>query len=239
MTPFIAVLRWDLVVQARNGFYWATAFLVLVVGGLLLAVPEAVRANASLWVPAVVAMNLQITTFFFVAGLMLLERDEGTLAALAVSPVSPGGYLAARVVSLTALASVETLALVWIAFDAGGAWILTTAGAVALGAIYTGMGAAVATRYASVNALLLPAAVVVTVLLLPLLGHFGFAPRSMFLLHPVEPPLTLIRAGFGVGEIGDFVYGAAGSAVWSVVALLWGERQVGRLMRDPRATGGR
>ena len=31
----------------------------------------------------VLAINLQITTFFFVAGLMLLERDEGTLTALA------------------------------------------------------------------------------------------------------------------------------------------------------------
>ena len=45
MTPLIGILRWDVVLQARNGFYWATAFLVLVVGGLLLAVPEAVRAD--------------------------------------------------------------------------------------------------------------------------------------------------------------------------------------------------
>ena len=89
MTAFFTALRWDIVVQARNGFYWATAFVVLVVGGLLLNVPETARADPAAWVPAILAVNLQITTFFFVAGLMLLERDEGTLTALAVSPLSP------------------------------------------------------------------------------------------------------------------------------------------------------
>ena len=139
MSAFVTALRWDVVVQGRNGFYWATGLLVLVVGGLLRAIPETARAEAALWVPAVVAINLQITTFFFMAGLLLLERDEGTLSALAVSPLSPGGYLAARTVSLTTLAAVETLALVWLAFDTSGAWLLVTVGTLVLGAIYTGL----------------------------------------------------------------------------------------------------
>ena len=97
MTAFVAALRWDVVVQARSGFYWATGFVVLVVGGLLLAVPETARADEGAWVPALVAINLQITTFFFVAGLLLLECDEGTLLALAVSPLTPSAYLANRI----------------------------------------------------------------------------------------------------------------------------------------------
>ena len=112
MRALVAALRWDVVLQARNGFYWASAFVVLIVGGLLLAVPQAARANDAVWVPAILAVNLQITTFFFVAGLMLLERDEGTLTALSVSPLTPAGYLATRTVSLTILAAVETIALV-------------------------------------------------------------------------------------------------------------------------------
>ena len=50
---------------------------------------------------------------------MLLERDEGTLTALSVSPLTPAGYLATRTVSLTILAAVETIALVLIAFHPG------------------------------------------------------------------------------------------------------------------------
>ena len=60
MTAILNALRWDVLVQARNGFYWASA-----------------RANSTVWVPAILVISLlQITTFFFVAGLMLLERDE-------------------------------------------------------------------------------------------------------------------------------------------------------------------
>jgi fluoroquinolone transport system permease protein len=239
MTAFATALRWDVMVQARNGFYWATAFVVLVVGGLLLAVPAEARADRAAWVPALLAVNLLITTFFFVAALMLLERDEGTLTALAVSPFTPGRYLAVHIITLSTLATIESAALVWIAFDPAASWLLILFGAAALGAIYTAFGAAVATRYATVNALLLPASAIVTLLLLPLLPHFGLAPRALFLLHPIEPPLTLIRAAYGAGGPAALAFGAAGSAFWTAVAFRWARPRVGRLMRDTRAGGGR
>lgn len=239
MRALAAALRWEVVLQARNGFYWATAFVILAVGGLLMALPEAVRADHAAWVPAIVAVNLQITTFFFAAGLMLLERDEGTLAALAVTPFSPGAYVATRTISLTALAAVETAAVVWIAFGAPRSVLPVIAGTAALGAVYTGIGLAVGSRYASVNSLLLPASVLVTALLLPLLAHFGLAPRALFLLHPIEPPLTLLRAGYLAAGPGELVYGVCGSAAWSAVAFLWGRSRVGRSMRDTSAWGGR
>jgi len=239
MTAFISALRWDIVVQARNGFYWASTFVVLAVGVLLANVTEAARATPAVWVPALFVVNLQITTFFFVTGLMLLERDEGTLTALAVSPVSPGGYLATRTITLTTLGALETAAVVWLAFGTCGSWLFIIAGTMALGVIYTGLGAAVASRYASVNALLLPASFVVTLLLLPLLPHFGLAPRGPFLLHPIAPALALLRAGYRAAQTGEVVFGAIGSVAWSTVAFLWGRNRVGCLMRDTRAGGGR
>ena len=239
MTAILTALRWDVIVQARNGFYWASVFLIIVISALLLSVPESARANSALWVPAILVINLQITTFFFVAGLMLLERDEGTLNALAVSPLSPSGYLVMRTISLTGLAAAETIAIVWIGFGTSGAWLLILGGTAALGVIYTGFGAAVATRYDSVNALLLPASAFVALLLLPLLPHFGFAPRLPFFVHPLEPPITLIRAGYGVIERIDVAFGLIGSLGWSAIAFLWGRNRVRALMHNTRASGGR
>jgi fluoroquinolone transport system permease protein len=239
MTAMLTALRWDVVLQARNGFYWASAFLVMMIGALLLNVPDPVRANSAVWVPAILAINLRITTFFFVAGLMLLERDEGTLAALAVSPLSPTGYLAMRTFSLTALAAAETIALVWIGFGTSGSWWLMLAGTAALGVIYTGFGAAIAVRYESVNALLLPASAFVALLLLPLLPHFGLAPRLPFLVHPLEPPMILLRAAYGMIDRTEVVFGIAGSLGWSALAFVWGQNRVRTLMQNPRAPGGR
>ena len=108
-----------------------------------------------------------------------------------------------------------------------------------MGAIYVGFGLAVASRYDSVNGLLLPASAFVALLLLPLLPHFGLAPRTPMLFHPIEPPLALVRAGYVPASPGELAYGVIGSAAWSVLAFLWGRRQVRRLMRDTATRGGR
>jgi fluoroquinolone transport system permease protein len=239
MTQILHALRWDVIVQARNGFYWASAFLVIIISALLLSVPESARANSAIWVPAILVINLQITTFFFVAGLMLLERDEGTLNALAVSPLSASGYLAMRTIGLTGLAAAETIAIVWIGFGTGGSWSLILLGTAALGVIYTGFGAAIATRYESVNALLLPASAFVALLLLPLLPHLGLAPRLPFFVHPLEPPMTLIRAGYGAIDRVEVAFGMFGSLGWSAIAFVWGRNRVRALMHNTRASGGR
>ena len=34
MRALITLVRWDAILQARNGFYWATAFVVVVMGAL-------------------------------------------------------------------------------------------------------------------------------------------------------------------------------------------------------------
>jgi fluoroquinolone transport system permease protein len=239
VTAILNALRWDIVLQARNGFYWASAFLVVAISTLLLSLPESARANSAAWVPAILTVNLQITTFFFVAGLMLLERDEGTLSALAVSPLSPSGYLAMRTFSLTGLAAAETLAIVWIGFGASGSWPLLLAGTAALGVIYTGLGAAIAARYESVNALLLPASAFVALLLLPLLPHFGLAPRWLFVVHPLEPPMTLLRAGYVAIDRIEVALAIVGSFGWSALAFVWGRNRVRTLMQNTQASGGR
>jgi fluoroquinolone transport system permease protein len=71
----LAALGCDVRLQARNGFYHAAA-AVLLTWALL-----AWRLPALDWtglLPLVVLNNLAIGTFFFVAGLVLLERDEAS-----------------------------------------------------------------------------------------------------------------------------------------------------------------
>jgi fluoroquinolone transport system permease protein len=238
MRGFSDILRFDVMVQARNGFYWASGFVVLAISALLAASPVAVLNNPGLWVPALVMFNLQITTFFFVAGLLLLEKDEGTLTALGASPLSARTYLLARSTTLTTLAAVETLVIVWFGFGVSVSWALF-AGIAAVGVTYTGFGVAIAARYESINSLLLPASVIVTVLLLPLLGHFDLAPRLLLVWHPLEPALTLLRAAYQPASLPDLMLAAAGSIAWAGIAFSLAQKAIEQLMRDTRASGGR
>lgn len=238
MTRALTMLRFDVLLQARQGFYAASIFIVIVIGGLLVMLPPAARSNAALLAPALFVVNLPITTLFFMAGLIMLERDEGTLGALGVTPYRAVEYLSVRIVTLTTLAIVETLAVVWVAFDVG-SWPWLTAGAMVLGVLYTGCGGGISARYGSVNEMILPGSVFVTVLLLPLLPHFGLMPRGLLILHPVEPALTLLRAGYAAPAAVDVWFGIAGSLVWCTAAWWWGNHGISRAMRDTRASGGR
>jgi fluoroquinolone transport system permease protein len=238
MRRWLTAVRADVRLQARHGFYAASAFIVIVIGGLLLTIPTDARANHGLWVPALFVVNLPMTTLFFIAGLISLERDEGTLYALGVAPVTAGQYLALRMATLTLLAAVETLAVAWLAFGVG-SWPLIIAGAAALGVFYTACGAGLSARYTSINQLILPGSVFVTFLLLPLLAHFGLASRRLFLIHPIEPSLTLVRASYTAASAADLAFGAVGSLLWCAAAWQWGTASIARAMRDTRATGGR
>ena len=78
MHRLAASVRLDLRLQMRNGFYYAVAF-VLVCWFVVLT-----RLPAIDWgyvLPAVVFGNLVMVNFYFVAGLVLLEKGEGTLEA--------------------------------------------------------------------------------------------------------------------------------------------------------------
>ena len=239
MSAFTTLLQSDVRLQNRNGFYGASVFVVVVVGSLLLAIPVAARTPAGIWVPALVLINLVITTFFFVSGLILIERDEGSLLALAVSPLSPAAYLGARAATLTTLATLETGAFVLLAFEAPASWPLFICGTLTAGAIYTSIGAAMATRYASINEFLLPATLVVTGLLVPLLPLLGLGTRLPLFWHPLEPSLVLLRASYEGGSAAQLIFGVVGSLGWIAAAFWWAQRRLDSLMRDTRATGGR
>lgn len=238
MTRWLSALHFDVLLQLRQGFYAATAVIVVLVAGLLVSIPAELRTNSMLWVPFWVVVNLPITTFFFMCGLMLLERDEGTLMALAVAPVSSHAYLGVRVTTLVALAIVETMIVASLAFDLGNALILVGAAGL-LGTMLTSLGAVASARYESMNELILPGSVLVTFLLLPLLAHVGLTSRAPFLLHPVEPALTLLRAAYGGATAVEIAYGIAAGVAWCAISWRWASASIRRVMRQTAATGGR
>ncbi|MEJ2133289.1 MAG: ABC transporter permease, partial [Gammaproteobacteria bacterium] len=84
MTRLLSRMVWDARLQARNGFYYAAAFVVGLLVIMLSWLPEQIMA----WVlPLVLFGNLVTNGFYFVGGLVLLEKAEGSLEAQSVTPL--------------------------------------------------------------------------------------------------------------------------------------------------------
>lgn len=218
MKRFWATVECDVRLQIRNGFYYATAFVLLFWVGLLSQLPV---GNLGWLLPPLVVGNLLITTFYFVGGLVLLERDEGSLEARVATPLRFGEYLGAKVLSLTALALVENLLIVALFRGATFAPLALIAGITMAAVLLVLAGFACVVRYTSINEFLMPSIVYTSLACVPLLTYLGGWEHWLVYLHPLQAPLLLIQAAFAPASPWQLGYGLAYSIVWAGLLYRW------------------
>lgn len=216
MSRLRATLRADVTLQLRNGFYAATA----VVGAFWAAILLQAPAFDWRWLlPPMVVGNLLLNTFYFMGALVLLEKSEGTIAALAVTPLRSGEYLAAKVATLAALALAETLLIVALATGGRFNLPLLLLGAGLAAAIYCLAGFVAVARYDSINTFLLPSGLYAGLLWLPLLAYMAQWRHWLLYLHPLMGPLVLVAGAFRPLALWEGLYGVIASGLW--VALFF------------------
>jgi fluoroquinolone transport system permease protein len=227
VTRLAATVRTDVRVQLRNGFYFATALVAACSILLLRWLPA---QTAELLLPVVVLENIVVNTFYFVSGLLLLERGEGTLAAQSVTPLRTDEYLAAKLLTLTALSLVESLAIATAVRGPGGRLAVMALGIALAAALFCFAGVALVVRYESINEFIMPSVLYTSLLSLPVLGYFGVGARAWYLPHPIEGPLELMQIQ-APRTPGGLAYAIGYPLLWVVPVYLWSRRAL-RLRRS-------
>jgi fluoroquinolone transport system permease protein len=225
VTRLAATLGVDLRVQLRNGFYAATAVVVTASILLLRWLPADI---AALLLPVVILENVLINTFYFVSGLILLERDEGTLDAQSVTPLRDGEYLASKVVTLAALSLVESILITVAVAGLDGRLVVMAIGIALAAALFCLAGVALAVRYESINEFIMPSVLYTFLLSLPVLGYFGVGARAWYLAHPVQGSLDLLRMQAPYAP-GGLAYAIGYPMLWIVPFYLWSRRALRRM----------
>lgn len=227
MTRLVATLGVDARIQLRNGFYAATAVVVACSILLLRWLPA---ETAELLLPVIILENVVVNTFYFVSGLLLLERDEGTVAVQGVTPLRTGEYLASKVLTLTALSLVESglIAVAIVGLD--GRLAVMSIGVVLAAALFCLAGVALAARYKAINDLILPSALYTSLLSLPVLGYFGVGARAWYLAHPIQGPLDLMQMPAS-DTPGALAYAIGYPLIWIGPFYLWSRRALRRMRR--------
>lgn len=198
MKRFWSTFLNDVRLQWRHGFYLAAA-VMLALFALLMG--QLSPENARWLLPVVIVNNVIVNGYYFVAGLVLLEKGEGALQAQVVTPLRPSEYLLSKAASLSLLSLAENglLALLLLGESAHGGWLLV--GLVAGTVFFTLGGFLVVVRYETVNEYLLPSMLIVSMLTLPLLPYFGvgdvvFLSEALY-LHPLQAVLLALGAAAG------------------------------------------
>ena len=227
MNRLVATLGVDVRLQLRNGFYYAVAFVLV---GWLIVLTQLPPLDWGLLLPAIILGNLVMVSFYFVGGLVLLEKGEGTLHAQVVTPLGAGEYLASKVLTLGALSVVEHLVIVGTAFGPGFNVAALVVGVVLTSVCYTLVGFIAVARYDSINEYIFPSVFFIPALQLPLLHYFGIWDSWLMFLHPMQASLVIVTGAFRPLAATEWLYGLAYSAVWIVLLVRWNQRTFARFV---------
>jgi fluoroquinolone transport system permease protein len=132
-------MRWDVQLQIRNGFYYAAAFVALIII-VLLSQFNVPPGTLAMLFPLFIFQNILINNFYFIAGLVLLEKGEGTLEGLIVTPLRKSEYLASKLLTLALLSLLETAVVVLFIYGLNFNIVLLVSGTLLLSIIYALIG---------------------------------------------------------------------------------------------------
>ncbi len=228
MSRLAATLRLDARLQARNNVYLiiAVAAIGLAFGLRALFTPEQLH----FFMPLVALSGVGLTTFFLVGVLLLLERGEGTLDVVLVSPLRPGEYLASKLMTVTALALVESALIAGIAYGLGFSFVWLALAVLLRAGLVAAVGVVVGVRYRSITHFLLPAVALSVAFDLPVLWYLELWPTPLFYLWPTLPSLLLAKAAFLPVDPVELVYACAYGALAMGGAVFWASKALDRFV---------
>jgi len=224
-----AALRADFVLQARNQLYPISIVISLILVGVLgwLSTPQGLSRT----IPMGLLLIVGGSTLMYVVAMILLEKEQGTLDAIVVSPLRPSEYLVAKVVSLSLLASLEGLILAggtisWVGRGGDILWpsALLIPALFVLGAMHTLIGIILVARHRRIMEALLPMGGLGALLQIPVFYFVGVADHCVLLVIPSAAPCMLVRGALTPLTTWEWVYGLGYTSIAMLVLAVWAHR---------------
>lgn len=230
MTRLLSAMKLDVMVQLRNHLYT----IGITVGAMIaVALSQLVNPSQLLYVvPALMVIVVGGSTLLYVAGLIIFERDEGTINAIIVSPMRVSEYLWSKIITLTTLSTFEAVVMI------GGAMLIMSysealiwpnlplllGGMIGMGAIYTLIGVIMIVRFDKITEFIMPMAAVAVILQLPFLHFLGLVEHPLFLLVPTSPPLVLMQGAYKQLLAWEWGYAIGYTLLLLIGLSLWANR---------------
>ena len=221
MIRLLSIARWDVSLQFRNGFYYVSAITATF---FIIFLKQLNNVDFGYWWPAIITANLTINAFYFMAGIVLLEKGEGTMEAQIVTPLRPWEILTSKVLTLGLLSLFETLAIIVIIQGTQFNWLLLVTGIVLYIAMLALYGFIVVARYDSISEFLLPSIIWTMGFSLPLLYYFDIWRHWVMFIHPLQAILILLQSAFTSIPTWQIVYGYGYSILWTGIVLIFSLR---------------
>ncbi|MFD0714796.1 ABC transporter permease [Paenibacillus sp. GCM10027626] len=226
---FVSALGYDMKLQARHGFYYAYLIISILYIILLQALPGEYRQLTGI---ILTFSDPSALGFFFIGGLVLLEKGQGIHDSLFVTPYTTSEYIWSKTLSLMLLSLLTSTVIHLSAFglSAGSSLLPFWAGVGLTSIFFTLIGLGVAAGCQTLNGFFLQSMLVTAVFYLPLLEIVGVYDRLhlLYAVLPTHATLLLLKSPFEPVSNLTLLYAMLQLGAWIALAYLWTRRMFTR-----------
>lgn len=220
----LALIKNDIRLQFRHGFYFAYAFVSIVYIVLLRLLPPDARAYI---LPILIFSDPAVLGAFFIGGIVLLEKGESTLQSLFITPIRLHNYIISKVISLTILSILTSLIISIAGYGLNFNPFLLILGGTLTSVLFVLLGLVIVSRFKTLNDYLMGSVPFTAIFFVPVIDYFGLFTTRLFYILPTHGAIKLIGGAFGK-ELPplDFGLSVLTLLVWIIVAYFWASRWI-------------
>ncbi|WP_338749252.1 ABC transporter permease [Bacillus sp. FJAT-52991] len=212
---------YDMKLQFRHGLYVVYFLISHVYLLLLFQLPTSYRETANV---LLTFSDPSMLGFFFIGGLVLLEKGQHIHDPLFVTPYKPEEYILSKTMSLMLLSVASSLYIHVMTFGFTSSLFLFTLGVMLTSIIFTLLGLAVAVRCETVNQFFLQSVVYTAVFCLPLLSYVGILDSSWMVWLPTHASLLLLQSAFDPISHQEILYCVSLLSIWVAFSFWFARR---------------
>ncbi|MFK7920670.1 MAG: hypothetical protein AB8H47_01875 [Bacteroidia bacterium] len=223
MKQFIHLLKHDFVLINRNKIIAISLAVTAIYVGIFKGLSSFGDVQQALVL--IIFNDPALLGFLFVGVMVLFEKNENTLQALAVTPMKLSHYLLSKTLALTLISVGCCLLMAWAAVGWDFNILQFVIATIFTTVIFSFIGFIVVAGQKTFNTYMLRAVGVIIALCLPFLAYFDLASRWLFILFPTQPVIDLYSMAFSHDlPIVEGIIAYALAIAWTVITYFWALR---------------
>ena len=190
---FLYAIRADIRFQMKQGFCLVYVLITIIYLILLSFLPKDVLSIA---LPLVVFSDPSVLGLFFIGGIIMLEKVQGVLSVVVVSPLRTIEYILSKVVSLALVSVLAAFAITGFSNYDSVNWLLLFLSTILTSGIFTLCGIIINAGCQTVNQYMIKTIPYMLLFVLPCFSLIGFPYSWLFTIFPSVAALRLMLGAY-------------------------------------------
>lgn len=218
---FISALKSDILFQFKQGFYIIYVVITLIYMVALSWIPMSVLKVV---VPLVIFTDPAVIGLFFVGGIVMLEKNQGIIQAVVVTPLTTREYIISKVISLVIVSLFAGIIIATLAYKGPIDWLLFFISLILTSSFFTLCGLVIGAKCNTVNQYIVRMIPIMLFFVLPCFSLIDYQVIDFFEIIPSVAALKLMLGTFIGIDLIESLFIILYLIVMNILALWYTER---------------